>query len=137
MKEPTLEQCMTRDSWENEGVKYLAFYWPQMGGYCAKALVKIDNSGYLEPCATVYVWHRGDFPFTESDRDFDDKPLSPAVLHICDFGDWSATMSMLAEFQSGNPIERIPRPTTIDIPSLPSLIEGRSPQFVSWEDRNK
>ena len=75
-----------------------------MGGYHAKAIAfkeKTSDDTPVESCVTVCVWHDGAFPFTEDDRDFDGNARSPAVIHICDFSDWTETMNKLSEFQYG------------------------------------
>lgn len=101
INEPTTEQCRNNTIWTDEdGFRYLTFYWPQMGGYSAKALARISTEED-EGCVMVWVWHDGEFPFTESEREFENKPKSPAVLHICDFEDWLQAIERLAKFQSG------------------------------------
>jgi hypothetical protein len=70
--EPTGDQCMARSVVEHDGVKYLATWYPQMGGYVGKCLVTLRDTG---DCVEVYVWHDGEFPFSDS---------NPAVIHHCD-----------------------------------------------------
>jgi hypothetical protein len=75
MPEPTIEQCQEHARIEWEGRVFYACVYPQMGGYCAVAL--------LEPlggCFDVYVWHDGDFPFDDGD----DEGRGPVTLHHCD-----------------------------------------------------
>lgn len=100
MKEPTQEQCRNRQTWNDGGFKCIAFYWPQMGGYSAKAVAQVNTEEEDSSCVIVFVWHDGEFPFTEDDRvDGNGKAKSPAKLHICDFGDWLQTMELLSQFQ--------------------------------------
>lgn len=71
-----------------------------MGGYHAKAIASKEKTSD-DSCVTVCIWHDGEFPFTESDRDWEGKSESPAVIHICDFSDWIDTMTKLSQFQYG------------------------------------
>lgn len=66
--EPTVEQCTSR---AQVGAGRACWY-PQMGGYVARAVVIPDDG-----CADVWVWHDGSFPFGGEDG-------SPVVLHHCD-----------------------------------------------------
>lgn len=101
LQEPTAEQCTNKNRWKDESFDYVAFWWPQMGGYCAKAIAKVlSNRDEDNNCVDVWVWHRGDFPFTEGARDFNDNVISPAELHICDFEDWKETLTFLSNFQN-------------------------------------
>jgi hypothetical protein len=68
LAEPTAEQCTAHE----EVGPGIACWYPQMGGYVAKAIVIPGDT-----CADVYVWHDGSFPFT------DDDPRGPAHLHHC------------------------------------------------------
>jgi hypothetical protein len=66
--EPTAQEC-TEHAQVGPGV---AAWYPQMGGYVAKALaVPADDSR----CLDVYVWHDGDFPFGDGEN--------PVELHHC------------------------------------------------------
>jgi hypothetical protein len=57
-----------------------ACWYPQMGGYVAKAVVVRDGD-----CWNVYVWHNGDFPFSGMDERWPGEPVpSPSELHHCD-----------------------------------------------------
>lgn len=78
MREPTGVQCTNRAAVAlDDGSVAYACWYPQMGGYAAKALVIPGG------CAEVFVWHDGDFPFLGSDVD----PVhgrKPTRLHHCD-----------------------------------------------------
>ncbi|MEV1245120.1 hypothetical protein [Nonomuraea sp. NPDC049750] len=73
MREPTHEECAAHARIALDGGKEgVACWYPQMGGYGARAVI-VPDAG----CADVYVWHDGEFPFA-----FDDgRP--PAELHHC------------------------------------------------------
>lgn len=78
MIEPTLEQCTAREELDlGDGRVGYACYYPQMGGYCGRALV-VPNAG----CCEVYVWHDGDFPFGHFDLPHG--TYGPRRLHHCD-----------------------------------------------------
>lgn len=79
--EPTAEQCTVRAQ-VGEG---RACWYPQMGGYAAKAIVFPDSG-----CADVWVWHDGSFPFAGEDG-------SPAVLHHCNGDQFVAFGEFLRE----------------------------------------
>jgi hypothetical protein len=98
--EPTSEQCSHRDEveipWGDKTTKAYACWYPQMGGYGARCLVvPLDSGG----CFDAYVWHDGEFPFSEVGTD-------PAVLHHCDpaqfveFGQWAATLPGILQAHS-------------------------------------
>jgi hypothetical protein len=85
MKEPTGKQCDANAIIEHDGVRYMAAWYPQMGGSVGACLVELlpkgnpdDTPG--ERCFEVYVWHDGEFPF--GDRCWDE-PGGPARLHHC------------------------------------------------------
>lgn len=114
MKEPTPEDCTTHKTWtDSEGYHHLAFWWPQMGGYVGKAVARVEPLSESDrgDCVMVWIWHDGEFPFSESEG-------IPAVLHICDFGDWLSTLELLFKFQSGESIPEIPLPLTTIISGL-------------------
>lgn len=73
--EPTVEQCHRNA----EVGQYLwAFWWPTMGGYAGKAVVR---SGPGDCCQTVWVWHDGEFPFAGAGTE-------PARFTVGDTGEW-------------------------------------------------
>lgn len=81
--EPTSEQCSRGEIVEEDGVSYLATWYPQMGGYVSKCLVQLEKceqstegAGRELPCFDCYIWHDGDFPFSESGQ-------SPTRIHHC------------------------------------------------------
>jgi hypothetical protein len=76
--EPTGDQCTKRERvYEANGeVGYATFGFPQMGGYCGKAVVVFAQGGdAMEGCFDVYLWHDGEFPY-------EGKP--PVETHYCD-----------------------------------------------------
>ncbi len=81
-REPTAKECSELTAL---GDDCFALWYPQMGGYGAKAVVQILNPGDPGGCIDVWVWHDGEFPFT--DHTVDDATgmaRSPARLHHCD-----------------------------------------------------
>ena len=92
IKEPTNYQCSASELvYEDANFYGYAMWHPQMGGYVAKCVVLMDKSWHSTGglhngdvigavnggCIDMYVWHNGEFPFSEEDGD-------PAVVHYCD-----------------------------------------------------
>jgi len=73
--EPTYEQIRTHELVCHDGNEFgYACWYPQMGGYCGKCVVVLEiTSG----CFDVFVWHDGEFPFSDGAR-------PPVHLHHCD-----------------------------------------------------
>ena len=84
--EPSGEACNANEQGEWGGRRTLALWFPQMGGYTSKAVAVDPGCDEEFDDMDVYVWHDGEFPFTEGDRDWEGKPRSPALLHLCDPG---------------------------------------------------
>lgn len=82
--EPTPEQCSARAVLPCGG---RACWYPQMGGYGAKAVVYVDH------CTEVYVWHDGEFPFSEGTA----PGRRPAYLHHCSGTQFEEFGAMLRE----------------------------------------
>lgn len=89
VREPTSEECNTNASLEVEGYdRAFAAWYPQMGGYGSRCIVAYWHDEYAEDpadaCFDVFVWHDGEFPFSE---DTDVSRLGyarpPARLHHC------------------------------------------------------
>jgi hypothetical protein len=80
--EPTAEQCTAREkitlSIDGNPISGIACWYPQMGGYLGKAIAQSDGEG---GCINVYVWHDGEFPFSEK---WYREPTIPRRLHHCD-----------------------------------------------------
>jgi hypothetical protein len=76
-KEPTAEACSANEPVEMfDGRPAFACWYPQMGGYVAKAVVA---PGGIDDCFDMWIWHDGAFPFSE-----DQEPhKKPAALHHC------------------------------------------------------
>jgi len=79
--EPTAEQCESNAiiSDSEEGIVFAAWY-PQMGGYCGKCLVQTVRDYDESGCFDVFVWHDGEFPFSDSPTDCS----RPIRVHHCD-----------------------------------------------------
>lgn len=79
IQEPTAEQCTARAAL---GDGFYALWYPQMGGYVSKAVVHCDGP---DGCLEVWVWHDGEFPFSDADADdWTGEPKKPKHLHHCD-----------------------------------------------------
>lgn len=79
--EPTSEQCESKERLADFcGVEAYACWYPQMGGYVGKAVVLISDpaseDGEADRCFEAYVWHDGEFPFKDADR-------NPVHIHHC------------------------------------------------------
>lgn len=70
---PTSDQCSNGEIIEHDGKRYLATWYPQMGGYVGMCLVELSNQ---TKCFDVAVWHDGEFPFGSE--------YQPILLHHCD-----------------------------------------------------
>jgi hypothetical protein len=86
---PTAEECNTHAEVDGGW----AFWWPQMGGYVARAIAKV-----VKCHVDVWVWHDGEFPFTGEchscglDR-------SPVHIHMDDGFEWVALGTFLNRLQ--------------------------------------
>jgi len=83
--EPTGEQCNKREKVYDNGSRVgYAIWYPQMGGYVGKAVAVFDKQWIVSGdshqggCIDLYVWHDGEFPFSEDDE------RKPAYIHHCD-----------------------------------------------------
>src|SRR5262245_53058591 len=75
MDEPTSDQCSANAPVDlGNGLPAFAAWYPQMGGYVGRAVVVLPKPPTEDCCVEVYVWHDGDFPFSEG---------RPALLHHC------------------------------------------------------
>lgn len=70
---PTEEQCSNSEILEHDGKRYLATWYPQMGGYVGMCLVDLSQQ---TKCFSAAVWHDGEFPFATGEH--------PVILHHCD-----------------------------------------------------
>lgn len=61
---PTPEQCDTR---AQVGDHLWAFWWPSMGGYAGRAVVR---SAPDDCCQTIWLWHDGEFPNDDHPKRF-------------------------------------------------------------------
>lgn len=84
IKEPTNEQCTNNELVYEDEVSYgYAMWHPQMGGYVGKCIAVMDKKWHSNGaaisggCVDLYVWHNGEYPFSEKDG-------SPALVHYCD-----------------------------------------------------
>jgi len=78
---PTYEEIKNHKVIDFGDVKWTACWYPQMGGYVAKAWASLSSSEQKETsCFEVCVYHDGEFPFDESTPG---APGNPAYLHHC------------------------------------------------------
>lgn len=78
LTEPTTEQIGTNAKvYESETQVGYAAWYPQMGGYVGRCVIVFDKARDCNDCFDCYVWHDGEFPFTEADG-------APAVVHHCE-----------------------------------------------------
>lgn len=77
IREPTAEECEANAliAETAEQVAY-AIWYPQMGGYVAKAVVAFFKDDKNNRCFDVSVWHTGTWPFADCE--------SGNNLHHCD-----------------------------------------------------
>lgn len=76
-REPSSKECTDGATIDvGDGVRGRACWYPQMGGYSSKCVVVASCRSNDDPgqCFEAYVWHDGEFPFTEG---------NPAQLHHC------------------------------------------------------
>lgn len=71
---PSPEQVAENATIEHEGQLFTACWYPRMGGYGAHCLVIKEYGDDPNSCFDAYVWHDGEFPFSDQ---------SPAHLHHC------------------------------------------------------
>lgn len=71
--EPTFEQInqKARITWGANERSGFACWYPQMGGYVGKCVVERTGD-----CFEAYVWHNGEFPFSE-------EGINPVRIHHC------------------------------------------------------
>ena len=78
---PTPEECSNHAVVNFTGRRFMAVWYPQIGGYVGRAWVSDAGSQYPDgkpgSCFDAWVYHDGEFPFAE------DETRSPAHLHHC------------------------------------------------------
>lgn len=98
--EPTSEACNRRERItvciNGRAVTGYAAWYPQMGGYCGKALA-VPNDPESRGCVDVFVWHDGEFPFCGSEQ-------APREIHHCDASQF-AEFSTFLRAVSGSPVD--------------------------------
>lgn len=74
MNEPSSDDCHSNAEVDVNGERGFAAWYPTMGGYVSRCVIvpPTDEPG----CYEVYVWHDGDFPFSDGGN--------PRHLHHCD-----------------------------------------------------
>jgi hypothetical protein len=83
--QPSSDDCTKNTITVIGGRRYMACWYPQMGGYGATCMVELP----AEPggCFEAFVWHDGTFPFDSKDvmtDSFGDGTVrTPAHIHHC------------------------------------------------------
>lgn len=101
---PTAEQCSSNAVViDREHSIGYAMWYPSMGGYAGRAVAIIskqwteDEAGSRTGgCVDVYVWHDGEFPFSEGE---------PREIHHCcpeSFVEFGETLMKLQESHRAN-----------------------------------
>ena len=72
-REPTADECSAN---AQLGPELWASWYPQMGGYGGKAVLHIWPDTTNNECFEAWVWHDGEFPFSEGGQ-------HPAHIHHC------------------------------------------------------
>ena len=81
-----------------DGSKEYCMWFPQLGGYHAKMVILVmPTEEEYANCIDAYVWHNGDFPFSEEPG----YPVNPRELHICDAEQWIDFGKELYKIQYG------------------------------------
>lgn len=102
--EPTSDQCSNGEILTHDGHRYLATWYPQMGGYGAHCLVELGtNETNTDRCFDVLVWHDGEFPFSDGEP--------PNRLHHCSAGQF---------IRFGETVAKALKETTASTIKLPS-----------------
>lgn len=94
MYEPTSEQCSSNAIIEEDGTRFLACWYPQMGGYIGKCLVKHTGN----KCFEAFVWHDGEFPFSGP---------HPIEMHHCSADQFVHFGEVVKKFQEEQHLNRI------------------------------
>lgn len=80
--EPTAEQCSDHAPIVWDDGKGFAIWYPQMGGYVGKCVV-VPCGDEPGDCFEAFVWHDGEFPFSEDNETRREDGGRPIQLHHC------------------------------------------------------
>lgn len=100
MNKPTTDNCNNKAIvYEDKDRIGYACWYPQMGGYVGMAIAVFDkeHSEGIGGCIDVYVWHDGEFPFSEG---------NPRELHHCDPTQFIEFGNFLNDINSKNLIRK-------------------------------
>jgi len=76
-REPTCDECNRHTIVDFDGHRWMAIWYPQMGGYAGMAWAEIEAwSEDGPPCFDILVWHDGEFAFSGEGQ-------APSRLHHC------------------------------------------------------
>jgi hypothetical protein len=82
--QPTADQCEANEKLPDvNGLPAWAGWYPQMGGYVSKCVIVDESTLDPESCFGVFVWHDGQFPFSDDSQYPGDTAPCPAYLHHC------------------------------------------------------
>lgn len=83
LKCPTADECNTKAKVCEDDMRIgYAIWYPQMGGYSGKAIVIVNKSEGHNSCFEAYVWHDGEFPFSDDGGVWE--KTGPVNIHHCD-----------------------------------------------------
>lgn len=108
---PTADDCSNNAVFEWGAHRCMAIWYPQMGGYVGKAVVVGEADG---GCFEAYVWHDGQFPFSDDPR-YHGGTLPPVKIHHCMAGQFVEFGEAVAKYLSTFP----PKELTPIMPPLP------------------
>ena len=93
--EPSGEDCEWNKTFEWNGLKAMACWYPQMGGYVGKCVVVDESPADPGGCFGVFIWHDGEFPFTIDSENGN----QPYYLHHCAAEQFIAFGELVNKFQ--------------------------------------
>jgi len=110
--QPSSNQCTKKEIvFENDWKVGYACWYPQMGGYSSVAVAIFDKEWVLYDhgsteggCIDVYVWHDGEFPFSNGEN--------PTRVHHCSPEQFVAFGQFLEKINNSKCIKKVmPLPT--------------------------
>lgn len=90
-EEPSGDDCVNRKTWEDGNWLLMACWYPQMGGYVGRCVVRTTRFDDGDGCFEAFVWHDGEFPFGDG--------ANPARLHHCSPDQFTRFAEEVSELQ--------------------------------------